>query len=123
MKIVEVKPLIWMASTQRDIRKLPEDVKDSFGFALHQAQEGDKHIDAKPLKGYSGAGVLEVVEDFAGNTYRAVYTVRFKEAVYVLHVFNKKSKKGIATPQKDLDLIDQRLKAAEEHYKVCVKGK
>lgn len=122
-KIVVIKPIIWIASTKRDIQKLPEDVKDTFGFALHQAQIGDKHLNAKPLKGYTGAGVLEVVEDFEGNTYRAVYTVRFREAVYVLHVFQKKSKKGIATPQRDLDLIDQRLKAAEEHYKALIKGK
>ena len=112
-----IKPLFWIGSSDRDIRQLPEDVKDTFGFALHQAQEGGKHVKAKPLKGYKGAGVLEVVEDDSGNTYRAVYTVRFKGAVYVLHVFQKKSKQGIATPKRELDLIEQRLKHAEEHYK------
>jgi phage-related protein len=86
------------------------------GFALRQAQEGQKHVNAKPLKGFSGAGVLEVVEDHAGNTYRAVYTVRFAGVVYVLHVFQKKSKKGSKTPKPDVDLIKQRLKAAKDDY-------
>ena len=123
IKIAEIKPILWVASTKRDIQKLPEDVKDTFGFALHQAQAGFKHENAKPLKGYSGAGVLEVVEDFEGNAYRAVYTVRFKEAVYVLHLFQKKSKKGIATPKHELDLISSRLKRAEEHYIEWMKGR
>lgn len=123
IKLKEIKPIIWIGSSRKDIKNLPDKVMDAFGFALHQAQEGSKHEDAKPLKGYKGAGVLEVVEDFSGNTYRAVYTVRFKSAVYVLHIFQKKSKKGIATPKQDLDLIDQRLKRAEEHYMEWIKGK
>jgi phage-related protein len=86
------------------------------GFALRQAQEGQKHVNAKPLKGFGGAGVLEVVEDHAGNTYRAVYTVRFAGVVYVLHVFQKKSKKGSKTPKPEVDLIKQRLKAAKDDY-------
>lgn len=92
---------------------MPEDVQDTFGFALHLAQSGQKHPDAKPLKGFGGAGVLEVVEDFHGDTYRAVYTVRYAQAVYVVHCFQKKSTQGIATPKPDMDLIKSRLKAIE----------
>jgi phage-related protein len=86
------------------------------GFALWQAQRGGKHADAKVLKGFGGGGVLEVVEDHEGSTYRAVYTVKFSGAVYVLHAFQKKSKKGIKTPQREIELIRKRLKTAEEHY-------
>ena len=96
---------------------MPEDVQDTFGHALYLAQTGDKHRAAKPLKGFSGAGVLEVVEDYEGNTYRAVYTVRFGEAIYVLHVFQKKSKSGISTPKQEIDLIESRLKQAQEMHK------
>jgi phage-related protein len=85
-------------------------------FALFQAQTGGKHVDAKPLKGFGGAGVLEVVADQQGSTFRAVYTVRFAGAVYVLHAFQKKAKKGVKTPKAEWDLIRKRLKAAEEHY-------
>lgn len=95
---------------------MPDPVQDNFGFALFQAQIGEKHDDAKPLKGFKGSGVLEIVDDFDGDTYRAVYTVRFAEVVYVLHVFQKKSKRGIATPKQDIELIEQRLKTAQEHY-------
>ena len=77
---------------------------------------GNKHPDAKPLKGFKGAGVLEIVEDFDGDTYRAVYTVKFEEIIYVLHAFQKKSKRGIATPKKDIDLIEARLNRAKKHY-------
>lgn len=86
------------------------------GFALFQAQVGGKHVDAKPLKGFGGAGVLEVVADWEGDTFRAMYTVKFAGAVYVLHAFQKKSKKGIRTPKAALELIRKRLKAVEEHY-------
>ena len=96
---------------------LPEDVQDVFGYALHLAQEGKKHEQAKPLKGFGGAGVLEVVEDFKSDTYRAVYTVKFGSAVYVLHCFQKKSTHGAETPKPDMDLIRERLKAAEAHAK------
>lgn len=112
-----------MGASDRDIRELPEDVQDTFEFALHRAQEGAKHDKAKPMKGYKGAGVLEIVEDFSDNTYRAVYTVRFRGAVYALHIFQKKSKKGIATPKHELNLIEKRLKQAEEHYKDWEKRK
>lgn len=99
------------------MRTCPDDVQQTFGYALYLAQLGDKHDQAKPLKGFGGAGVLEVVEDHDGDTYRAVYTVRIAKAVYVLHVFQKKAKRGIATPKSDLDLIKQRLRAAQEHAK------
>lgn len=92
---------------------MPEDVQDVFGYALHLAQTGQKHPDAKPLKGFGGAGVLEVVDDFQGDAYRAVYTVRFADAVYVVHCFQKKSTQGIATPKPDMELIKSRLKAIE----------
>ena len=86
------------------------------GFALFQAQVGGKHTDAKPLKGFGGAGVLEIVDDHDGNTFRAVYTVKFAGAIYVLHAFQKKSKKGVRTPRSEIDLVRKRLKAAGEHY-------
>ena len=87
------------------------------GYALYLAQCGDKHLDAKPLRGFGGgAGVLEVVADHDGDTYRAVYTVRFADAVYVLHAFQKKSKRGIATPKREIERIRQRLQQAQEHY-------
>jgi phage-related protein len=115
-----IKPVIWVGSSLRDLRKFPEEVKDVFGFALYLAQRGGKHVSAKPLKGFGGAGVLEVVEDHVGNAYRAVYTLRFPPAVYVLHAFQKKSKSGIATPKAEMDKIRRRLDDAridhEERY-------
>jgi len=115
--VQELRTLVWIASTKKDIMGMPEDVQDTFGCALHLAQSGKKHEQAKPLKGFGSAGVLEVVEDDVGSTYRAVYTVRLQSAVYVLHCFQKKSTRGIATPKPDLDLIRERLKAAEAHAK------
>ena len=112
----ERKPLFWVGSSRGDLREFPEDVNDVMGYALHLAQIGTKHPHAKPLKGFGGAGVLEVVEDHAGDTYRAVYSVRFAGAVYVLHAFQKKSKSGIRTPKKELDLVRDRLKRAEIDY-------
>lgn len=94
---------------------MPEEMQDAFGYALHQAQAGKKSDQAKPLKGFGSAGILEVVEDWHSDTYRAVYTVKFANAVYVLHCFQKKSTKGIETPKPDLDKIRERLKAAEAH--------
>ena len=107
------KELIWMGDSKDNLRTFPEDVKDVVGFALRQAQQGGKHPSTKPLKGFKGAGVLEVVENYDGDTYRAVYTVRVKNKIYVLHAFQKKSKKGIKTPQKEMDIIKARLKRAE----------
>jgi len=95
---------------------MPVKVKDEVGYALYEAQEGKKSPDAKPLKGFAGAGVLEVVSNHDGDTYRAVYTVRFKNAIYALHVFQKKSRRGIATPKQEIAIIKQRLKEAQKHY-------
>jgi phage-related protein len=115
--MAEIKPLYWIGSSRKDVKSLPEGVQDVFGYALFLAQVGKKHPDAKPLQGFGSAGVLEVVEDWQGDTYRAVYTIRFAQAVFVLHVFKKKSTKGIETPQRDLDLIRERLKVAEAKAK------
>lgn len=114
MQITE-KPLAWIGSSYKDLMALPADVRRYFGFALSLAQAGDKHDAAKVLKGFGGAGVLEVVEDDADGTYRAVYTVKFAEAVFVLHCFQKKSKRGIETSKKDLDLVRERLRVAEAY--------
>jgi phage-related protein len=111
------KPIEWIGSSHKDLMGLSADVRRFFGFALSLAQAGDKHDSAKVLKGFGGAGVIEVVEDDAGGTYRAVYTVKFAEAVFVLHCFQKKSKRGIATPKEDMDIINARLKIAEAYVK------
>jgi phage-related protein len=108
-----LKRVVWVGSSRRDLRGMPEAVQDRVGYALYVAQRGGKHQDAKPLRGYGGAGVVEVVTDYRGDTFRAVYTVRFADAVYVLHVFQKKSKKGGKTPQQDERLIEQRLREAK----------
>ena len=107
----------FIASAEDDLAAMPQPVKNIFGFAIFKAELGDKHADAKPLKGFGGAGVLEVVANHDGNTYRAVYTVKFKGVVYVLDAFQKKSKKGSGTPKHDIDRITSRLKLAEQHYK------
>jgi len=109
------RPLFWIGSSKSDLLEFPEAVKDELGVALSVAQFGGKHPKAKPWKG-EGSGVLEVVEDHDGNAYRVVYTVRFKDAVYVLHAFQKKSTKGIKTAKTDVDLISRRLKSAKEDY-------
>jgi phage-related protein len=107
------KPLRWVGDSRKQIQRFPEPVKDEIGQALWVAQEGGKHRSAKPLKGFKSAGVLEVVQDFDGDTYRAVYTVRFKSAVYALHCCQKKSRNGAETPKPDMNLIMERLRAAE----------
>jgi len=116
-----VKPLYWVGGSKKDIAAMPEEVQDIFGYALYLAQIGQKHEDAKPLKGFGSAGVLEVVEDWHGDTYRAVYTVCFTAAVFVLHVFQKKAKKGVKTPRHEIALIRQRLKAAALAAKECAR--
>jgi phage-related protein len=124
MSDTTVKPVSWIGSSYRDLRAFPDPVQDAMGYALYQAQIGEKHSSAKPLKGFGGAGVLEIVADHVGDTFRAVYTVKFATAIYVLHAFQKKSKSGIKTPTEDLELIQRRLKAAEADYKVQLgKGK
>jgi phage-related protein len=109
------KPLYWIGSSLKDIARFPSDVQRSFGFALSAAQYGGKHQAAKPWKG-EGPGILEVVKDYDGDTYRAIYTVRFAQAVYVLHVFQKKSPRRIETRQSDVALVRERLKAAQRDY-------
>jgi phage-related protein len=111
-----VKPVFWIGSAKVDLRAFPEEVKDSIGFALFVAQQGGKHASTKPLRGFSGAGVLEVIEDHQGDTYRAVYTVRLAGRIYVLHAFQKKSKTGIQTPKAEINLIKSRLRRAEEEH-------
>jgi phage-related protein len=107
------KPLYWVGGSRRDIKSLPDAVQDVFGKALRVAQLGGKHEAAKPLQGFGGAGVLEIVEDDSDGAYRAVYTVKFADRVFVLHCFQKKSKRGIATPKEDMNIIRARLKAAQ----------
>jgi phage-related protein len=111
------KPVEWIASSRDDLREFPKDVRRVMGQAIDDAEHGHEHPSVKALKGFGGRGVLEIVDDFDGDTYRAVYTVKFAGVIYVLHAFQKKSKKGIATPQRDIDLIKARLKRAEEHYR------
>lgn len=113
MTAVPLKPVVWLGDSLRVLRTFPSDVQDEVGYALYLAQCGEKHVSAKPLKGL-GPGVLEVVSDHRGDTFRAVYTVRLGERVFVLHAFQKKSKRGIATPQMEIDLIKRRLKLAVE---------
>jgi phage-related protein len=109
------KPLFWIGSSLNDLLAFPETVKDEIGAALSVAQVGGKHPSTKPWKG-AGTGVLEVVEDYRGDAFRAIYTVRFADAVYVLHAFQKKAPSGIKTPRRDVELATQRLKLAEQDY-------
>lgn len=112
-----LKPIRWIGSSLKDLKSFPAKVRSDVGFALYAAQNGEMDPSAKPLKGFGGSGVIEIVAPFFGDTWRAVYTVRFQDVVYVLHAFQKKSKSGIATPMKELDLIRQRLAIAERDYK------
>ena len=112
-----LKALYWIGGSRSDLRRFPQPVRHMMGYGLYLAQTGGKHPDAKPLRGMGGAGVLELVEDHRGDSYRAVYTVRFRDVVYVLHAFQKKSKRAIATPKRDIEVIKRRLQQALEHYK------
>jgi len=113
----ELKPVRWVGSAQKDLRSFPATVRREFGQALYAAQKGEVDPAAKPLKGFGGATVMEIVAPFDGNAWRAIYTVRFQGVVYVLHAFQKKSKSGIATPQSEIERIKQRLRTAEQHYR------
>ena len=113
----KIKQLFWGPGCQKELYKFPEDVRDIMLQAFFIAQKGGKHPDAKPMKGFKGAGVVEVVESFEKNAYRAVYTTRIEESIHILHVFQKKSKSGIATPKKEIDLIKKRLAQVERHHK------
>lgn len=116
------KPVRWIGSSRDDVRAFPEEVRLRVGGALWEAQLGGKAAWAKALKGFGGAGVLEVIDDHHGDAYRAVYTVRFAGIVYVLHAFQKKSKRGIATPKHEIALIEQRLKRAREDHEQWLTG-
>lgn len=113
----ELKELYWMGQTSKDLQKLPEEIKESFIYGLRLAQKGGAALNSKPLKGFGGTSVIELFESDKSGTYRAVYTIKMKDTIFILHVFQKKSKQGIATPKKDIDLIKNRLKQAQEIYK------
>ena len=116
MDEIEPRDLVWMGSSRKDMKALPLSVRRIFGYALYAAQFGEKPPEAKPLKGFGGAGVLELIENYKGDTYRAVYTVKFVRKICVLHVFQKKAKRGIATPKQELEVVRGRLKLAERLF-------
>jgi len=117
MNARKVKDLGWIGSSKKDFIAFPTGVKKEMGHALYMAQEGGKHKNAKPLKGFKGAAVLEIVEEDGNGTYRTMYTVQFEDVIYVLHAFQKKSKTGIKTPKQEIDLVEIRLKWAQQKYK------
>lgn len=108
-----LRDLVWIGRAKQDLKEFPQPVQRAIGFALHRAQQGRTPETAKPLKGFGGAGVLEIVDDLDGATYRTVYTVRLSTAIYVLHAFQKKSTHGIATPRREMELVRTRLRQAE----------
>jgi len=108
------KPVVWVGSSRKDLREFPEALQDHMGYALYVAQQGGKHRDTKALTSFGGAGVVEIINDYRGDTFRAVYTLRYRGPVYVLHAFQKKSKTGRETPRRDMELIKQRLREAEQ---------
>lgn len=112
----QLKPLFWIGSSRKDYCAFPGVVQDDVGYALYWAQLGRKHVEAKALKGFGDAGVIEVISSHEGEAFRTVYTVRFAKAVYVLHAFQKKSKAGIETPKQEMELVRRRLKTAKEHH-------
>ncbi len=112
-----LKPVRWIGSSKNDLQRFPEDVQDVMGRALLDAQFGETPADAKPLRGFGGASVLEIVDDFRGDTYRVVFTVKFPGVIYVLHAFKKKAKRGVETPKPEVDLVRGRYRAAERHYR------
>lgn len=112
-----MKPVLWIPAAKRDLMDMPEEVVTDIGYALYQAQLGEHPDIAKPLKGFGGANVLELIANHDSDTYRVVYTVRFSDAIVVIHSFQKKSKQGIKTPKQEIDLIQDRLKRAEDIYR------
>ena len=112
-----MKPVVWMGSSREDLRDMPQQVRKDIGQALYTAQQGETDPSAKPLRGFGGTCVMEIVERHRTDAYRAVYTAHFADAIYVLHVFQKKSKQGIATPKPDMDLIRRRFAEAERYHK------
>lgn len=105
------RSIVWIGSSLKDLKKFPEDVKDQIGYIFYQVQIGENHPKIKPLKGYPG--VMEIVSDYDKDTYRVVYAIKLSDEIYVLHAFKKKSKKGIRTPQSEIELIKQRLRRAK----------
>ena len=120
---MKIKELIWIGSSKKDLIRLPNEVVQTIGFSLYRVQTGEHPENSIPLKGFSGAGVLEIKESDAEGTYRAVYTITMPEIVFVLHIFQKKSKEGIKTPKQDIELIKSRLKQAQDRYKEIIKKK
>jgi len=116
------KPCLFVGSSRKDLKRFPAKVQNRIGYALHKVQEGDEPGAAKALKGFGGRTVLELVDDLGSNTYRTVYTVRFAGVVYVLHAFQKKAKKGIATPLQHIELVKSRLRDAELHYRGSIEN-
>ncbi len=112
----QMKPIVWVGASLKDLWDFPDEVQDDVGRALQAAQFGAKPVNAKPLSGFGGAFVLEIVQNFRTDTYRAVYTVQFSDAIYVLHAFQKKSTSGISTPRRELALIKSRLMQAQELF-------
>ena len=121
--MARLKPVEWVGSSRSDIRSFPDEVREVMGEALYRAQQGNEHPAARALKGFGGRRVIEIVGHYRGDTYRAIYTVRFENAIYVLHAFQKKSKKGIETPKRDIDLIKKRYAEAQELARECEKTK
>lgn len=117
------KPCLFVGSSRKDLKRFPAKVQNRIGYALNEVQEGGEPMAAKVLKGFGGRAVLELVDDFDSNTYRAVYTVRFAGVMYVLHAFQKKAKKGIATPLQDIELVKSRLRDAELHYRESIENR
>lgn len=116
-KLEKPKPLVWEGNSKKELLKFPREVQRDIGHALYLAQCREKHRLAKPFKGFGGAGVLEIVENYDQDAYRAVYTVKFSDAVYVLHVFQKKSKRGIRTPRREMEIIEANFKRLMERIK------
>ena len=116
-EVPPLKPLRWVGSSRRDVQAFPEAVKDHLGYALYVAQCGGKHRDSKTLRGFGSAGVVEIITDHLGDTFRTVYTLQYEGGIYVLHAFQKKSKSGRATPKHEIDLIKRRLREAERMAK------
>ncbi|HEY4838008.1 MAG TPA: type II toxin-antitoxin system RelE/ParE family toxin [Candidatus Acidoferrales bacterium] len=111
-----MKPVRWVGSSLTELRSFPAEVQRDVGYAIYAAQKGERDPAAKPMKGFGGANVLEIVAPFDGDTFRAIYTVRLKDFIYVLHAFQKKSKSGKATPKKEIEMIQRRLAIAERDY-------
>ncbi len=116
-KIGPARPIVWIGSSRRDLREFPQEVRSDIGKALYAAQQGDTDPAAKPLKGFGGTRVMEIVDRHETNTYRTVYTAQFADTLYVLHAFQKKAKRGRETPRKEIELIRRRLADAERHHR------